>query len=442
MADIDVGQPVRTELPGDVIVKVADATTPTQQLAIDANGRLRITSMGPVTPGTAAAESDLIGGQFNTTLPTLTTGQQSAVQLDSSGRVLVNIAASAGTLNTKDASDGPVTPGAVAANSSLQGGQFNTALPTLTAGQQAAVQMDSSGRILIGTLAAGTSTIGKVAQDNTVQWITSDLADGSVAAGAAGTKSMLAGLVFNTALPTLTNGQQAAAQADATGRLIISSLVAGTASIGKVAQDNTVQWVTSDLANGPVAAGAAATKSELIGGQFNTALPTLTTGQQAAIQVDSSGRILLGALSAGTASIGKVGIQVAGNDVSVSNPVPVYMSETIGTPVNNYLTSSAIAAGAISNHDYTVTAAKTFRLTSVRGSASGKLKVEIAVETGVSTGVFNSVFVQFSSVSNPNLNIPVEQEIIVAAGVRVRVIRTNKDVAAQDLYSTICGFEV
>lgn len=441
MADIDVGQPIRTELPGDAAVGISDGTTPTQKLAVDSAGRIRITSMGSATGGTLAAESDLIGGVFNTVLPTLTTGQQAALQVDSSGRLLVNIATS-GSLNTTDASDGPVTPGAVATKSSLQGLQFNTTLPTLTTGQQAAIQGDASGRLIISSLVAGTASIGKVAQDNTTQWVTSDLADGSVAAGAAATKSMLAGLVFNTALPTLTTGQQAAAQADSSGRLIISSLVAGTATIGKVVQDNTVQWITSDLANGPVAAGAAATKSELIGAQFNTALPTLTNGQQAAVQVDSSGRLLIGAIAAGANVIGKVGIQVAGADVSVANPVPVYISETIGSPINNYLTSSAIAAGAVSNHDYTVTAAKTFRLTSIRGSASGKLKVEVAIETGVSTGVFNSVFVDFTSVSNPKSYIPVEQEIMVAAGVRVRVIRTNKDVAAQDLYSTICGFEV
>jgi hypothetical protein len=41
---------------------------------------------------------------------------------------------------------------------------------------------------------------------------------------------------------------------------------------------------------GTVAAGAAATNSELIGGVFNTVLPTLTNGQQAAQQVDSRGR--------------------------------------------------------------------------------------------------------------------------------------------------------
>lgn len=45
---------------------------------------------GPVSPGTAASNSALIGGQYNTSLPTLTNTQQSAVQLDSSARLIIS----------------------------------------------------------------------------------------------------------------------------------------------------------------------------------------------------------------------------------------------------------------------------------------------------------------------------------------------------------------
>lgn len=44
-------------------------------------------AIGAVT-GTAATASQLIGGIYNTTLPTITTGQQSAFQLDNKGRIL------------------------------------------------------------------------------------------------------------------------------------------------------------------------------------------------------------------------------------------------------------------------------------------------------------------------------------------------------------------
>lgn len=121
MSDFNSELPVRTSLPGqvnsdDVIIKLGDATNPTtQQASVDtfgsqssiikdvsgnavtteANGALRALdvmsqSSGPVVPGTAASFSDLIGGQYNSTLPTLTNGQQSAIQVDNRGRLLVS----------------------------------------------------------------------------------------------------------------------------------------------------------------------------------------------------------------------------------------------------------------------------------------------------------------------------------------------------------------
>ncbi len=59
----------------------------------DSNGNMFVKdySDGPVSPGTAASTSMLMGGQYNSALPTLTSTQQSAIQLDSSGRVLINM---------------------------------------------------------------------------------------------------------------------------------------------------------------------------------------------------------------------------------------------------------------------------------------------------------------------------------------------------------------
>lgn len=136
-------------------------------------------------------------------------------------------------------------------------------------------------------------------------------------------------------------------------------------------------------------------------------------------------------------------LAVGGADVTASNPVPVTISvNNAGTEINNYNTASAVAAGATSNHDYTVTALKTLLLTQIEASASGKMKTEVQIETGVATGVFNTRFVQFSSTATASLSIHLAAPISVAAGVRVRVIRTNKDNQAQDLYSTISGQEV
>lgn len=128
---------------------------------------------------------------------------------------------------------------------------------------------------------------------------------------------------------------------------------------------------------------------------------------------------------------------------SATNPLPVTISaDGAGTEVNDYATNPAVAVLSTGVHTYTVTAGKTFLLTQVEASASGKMKIEIAVETGVATNTFNTKFVQFNSAATTNTSIILQSPISVAAGVRVRATITNRDTAAQDLYSTICGQEV
>lgn len=135
-------------------------------------------------------------------------------------------------------------------------------------------------------------------------------------------------------------------------------------------------------------------------------------------------------------------LAVAGADVSATNPVPVYISaDNVGSEINDYNTASAVAANATSNHDYTVTAGKTLFLRQIEAAGSGRMKIEVQIETGVATNTFTTRFVQFSSTAQTNMSIHLESPISVAAGVRVRVIRTNRDNQAQDLYSTICGQE-
>lgn len=127
---------------------------------------------------------------------------------------------------------------------------------------------------------------------------------------------------------------------------------------------------------------------------------------------------------------------------SASNPLPVTSVDSEGTEVNNYDTTAAVAAGASDNHDYTVTAATTLKLSQIWASASGKLKIEVQIESGVATDVFATRFVGFNSTATPNIDIDIKEAISVAAGVRVRVIRTNKDNQPMDVYSTISGHEI
>lgn len=131
-----------------------------------------------------------------------------------------------------------------------------------------------------------------------------------------------------------------------------------------------------------------------------------------------------------------------GNPFTTANPLPVTSVDSEGTEVNAYNTASAVAAAAVSNHDYTVTALKTLKLSGVRATASARSKIEIQIESGVGTNTFATVAVSFNSVSDPDMWVPLPENVTVAAGVRVRVIRTNRDLLAMDLYSTIMGHEI
>lgn len=57
---------------------------------VDSFGNIQDSANGPVSPGTAAVKSALVGGQYNSSLPTAATGQQMALQIDKNGRLLVS----------------------------------------------------------------------------------------------------------------------------------------------------------------------------------------------------------------------------------------------------------------------------------------------------------------------------------------------------------------
>lgn len=244
--------------------------------------------------------SVLVNGTVTTANPVYQPGTQQNASLDPNGGWRVTCISGCST-----------------ANSAIQG-QATTAAPTYTTGL-AALSLDLAGNVR-----------------------TLDAADGSVAAGTAGTKSHLIGGIFNSALPTLTNGQQAAAQFDSSGRLIVNvgagggsggtssnfaAAFPGTGTAIGMSQSGNMVALTgtsnnlnvncatgctaaSDTSNGPVAAGTAATTSKLAGVQFNTVAPTVANGQQVAMQSDNKGNTLVNLntpLPAGANVIGQVG---------------------------------------------------------------------------------------------------------------------------------------
>lgn len=72
-----------------------------------------------------------------------------------------------GNLLTKDYSDGPVTPGTAASSSLLIGTQYNSTLPILTSTQQAAIQSDANGALIISTKVPRTYSVPQTASVGT-----------------------------------------------------------------------------------------------------------------------------------------------------------------------------------------------------------------------------------------------------------------------------------
>lgn len=504
MADQNFSQPVRTEANGDIVAQLVDGTVLTQKLSIDAAGSIQVklydaagtgltstlvstkqaldvnmvNSISVGVPDTstftyATTTDQVVGAVFQDTGATIASGKSGALRMTALRAVHSNLRDSAG-------------------NELLGSKVSASSIPVVIASDQGAIPVS-------GTVTANQGTAGTAAQG----WFTK-LTDGTsvVAVKAASTAaiatdpSLVVALSPNSPLPTGSNVIGAVTQSGGPWTQNLTQVGGAAISLGQktmaaslpvvLSSDQTAipvtqstsPWVTSDLADGAgLSPGTAGTKSILIGGTFSTALPTVTNGQQVAIQLDSSGRVLVGsiasALPAGTNILGKVGIdqttpgttnrvaanidQVSGASqsatnplftrltdgttaISESNPLPVELA-IAGTPVNDPKDATAIAGAATDNHDYTVTALKSLHLTQIESSSSGKAKMEIFIETGVATGVFVSKWVKFNSVSSPSMSVVLSAPITVAAGVRVRVAMSNLDKQAQDLYSTVSGHE-
>jgi hypothetical protein len=155
---------------------VSAASLPLPSGAASAANQTSVT--GSVSAGTAAANSLAIGGVYNSTLPTLTTGQQAAIQVDSSGRQLVNVAA----LPALPA--GANTIGAISNTSfaATQSGTWNAGRTWTLASGSDSVTATISGTVPVSgtfwqstqpvsiaslpSLASGSNTVGSVGVNN------------------------------------------------------------------------------------------------------------------------------------------------------------------------------------------------------------------------------------------------------------------------------------
>lgn len=159
--------PVRVDTTGTTVQPISAATLPLPTGASTAaNQSTEITSLqlidnpiGPVAPGTAGTNSFLIGGVFNTSLPTVTNTQQAALQVDASGRLLIS--SNGVALGVPDKTT--FTYGTTVEQ--VIGGVFQDTAPTLSTGTQGALRLNGN-RALHSTLRDPTTDIGITSSSN------------------------------------------------------------------------------------------------------------------------------------------------------------------------------------------------------------------------------------------------------------------------------------
>lgn len=127
---------------------------------------------------------------------------------------------------------------------------------------------------------------------------------------------------------------------------------------------------------------------------------------------------------------------------AVDNPIFVQVVSDVitSTEVHSYDTTAAVAADTADNHDYTVVGT-TFLLKSVIAAFSGGGKVEIQTGPVASLVTCAVAFVPKEG-GHVQLNFDPPIEVPVTSTGTVRVIRTNRQGQAQDVYSTIIGNDI
>ena len=131
----------------------------------------------------------------------------------------------------------------------------------------------------------------------------------------------------------------------------------------------------------------------------------------------------------------------AGSEQWIQNVVEV--SNTVATSagaredlVVDYKTTASIAAAAIGSHGYV--SLGSLYVSRIMAGFSGKAKLMV-LTSGTGTA---PLVTGFNSTANPNINLDFGESngLFFGVGSRVTLVMTNRDSAAQDVYSTIIGY--
>jgi hypothetical protein len=325
LVSVEEGLPVRisgVSSTSGIPDNFADVTSLGQLLVIDA-------SDGPVTPGTAAGSASLSAGQYNSSGITLTTGQQSALQLNSLGYLLI-----APPLLVTPATQNITVEDTASTTTVVANGQnFITGTPTT--GSVASFALSNEYSVIVQVTGTWTGTLQvEMSMDGGTTWspntVTQDGTNYTLNAftnNFTGRANTVGYTNYRLRAMTAVTGTAIVRVTEAVGQSTIYinnaiKLVDNAGDVAVISSSGSLHVLSNSA--GPVTPGTVATNSDLVGGQYNTTLPTLTNTEQSAIQLDSSGRILVSqptasALNAQVVGAVPSGVANSGNPVKVGH---------------------------------------------------------------------------------------------------------------------------
>lgn len=156
--------------------------------------------------------------------------------------------------------------------------------------------------------------------------------------------------------------------------------------------------------------------------------------------IDASG---YGQVDIAAQSLTAIKVSKDANANSETNPIYVHNVDTIvsGVEVHDYDQAVDVTAGSTANHDYAVTGT-TMLLKSIIVSASGNAKFEVQVGPSASLATVAVGFLNGRQGDTKQITFDPPIEVPATGTGTVRVIKTNRQLAAQDIYSTIIGSDV
>jgi len=239
-------------------------------------------TQGTVSPGTAATKSDLIGGVYNSSAPSLSTGNQAALQVDSSGNLKVNVTVGGGTGGTASA-----FAAAFPANGTAIGAKNGSNMVNLTA--------DGSNNLNVNcTVGCSGGTF-----NNNADGVATSSTNGQAAAWLYGWNGSTWDRLEDDGSKNLKVNLQTAVPAGTNlmGKVGIDQTTVGTTNAVSLAQVGSTTVVTGGVngtlgVGGPTASGSSITANPVtIGGRAQNAEATaVTNGQVVNVATDLVGK--------------------------------------------------------------------------------------------------------------------------------------------------------